>query len=598
MDYYGVNAVPQVYIDGLIDAGYNGPWEAWMLDRLAVPSPLEITLTGQMFDATHGEISAEIVNTSASAVSGKLHFVLIEDGLSYSGKIYNWVMRDFFPTDAAGELISVNAGMSLNRTEAFTLGAWQRRNLTCLVFVQNDASKEIYQAQRIFFELDEPELAVVSTTIDDSALGNGNGRLDVGETASLYFGIVNLNRATAVGLTCTLTSTDPLVTIVDGAAAWPDVAYGETQLNTGDPLVITISEDTPWGQEVAVSLALSAGTYGKTIAVAVPVGSPENPIGPDAHGYYAYEDCDDYPVSPVYSWVEIDPNLGGPGTLVNLADDQTLSFDLPFTFQYYGTDFTRVSICSNGWIGMGNLMGNTPDNTGIPDTDGPTSMMAILWDDLNPFAAGGGKIYQYSDAVNHRYIVEYNGVEHYDPDGLGEPETFQIILYDPAYYPTPTGDGEIVMQYAQVGDATSCTVGIENPAETMGIEYLFNNAPSAAATGLVAGRAIKYTTKSPSGASAPDLTQRPSARVQALPSLAVGRTDIHFDLPASGEVSLRIYGPDGSLVRTLLDGRMAAGPGVAAWDGRNDRGRDVPAGVYFYRLSGEGFEVSRKIVLE
>jgi flagellar hook assembly protein FlgD len=61
-------------------------------------------------------------------------------------------------------------------------------------------------------------------------------------------------------------------------------------------------------------------------------------------------------------------------------------------------------------------------------------------------------------------------------------------------------------------------------------------------------------------------------------------------------VTLRIFSLEGALVRTLLNGHVAAGPGVVEWDGRSDRGRDVPAGVYFYRLSGPDFEVSRKIV--
>jgi flagellar hook assembly protein FlgD len=61
-------------------------------------------------------------------------------------------------------------------------------------------------------------------------------------------------------------------------------------------------------------------------------------------------------------------------------------------------------------------------------------------------------------------------------------------------------------------------------------------------------------------------------------------------------VTLRIYDLAGSLVRTLIDATAPAGPGMVAWDGRSDRGSDLPAGVYFYRLNGPGFTVNRKIV--
>jgi flagellar hook assembly protein FlgD len=67
-------------------------------------------------------------------------------------------------------------------------------------------------------------------------------------------------------------------------------------------------------------------------------------------------------------------------------------------------------------------------------------------------------------------------------------------------------------------------------------------------------------------------------------------------VPASQSLRLQIFRPDGSLVRTLLDGAVPAPTGVVTWDGRDARGLDVPDGVYMYRLTGEGFERSGKVV--
>jgi hypothetical protein len=606
IEYYGVNGVPQLYIDGLIDAGYGGPWEQMMLSRAAVASPLTIDVTGQLDTDSTGTISALVTNTSGAPVSGNLHFVLIEDDSPYAGKTYNYVMRDFIPGGTEGEIINLGPGGALSRDAAFHIkqgappSGWVRGNMAAIVFVQNDATFEVYQTGRIFFELDEPELRNVAVTVDDTATGDGDGRLDPGETVAVSCTLGNLNPTTATGLTGTLSTTDGNLTVTDGAGSWPDIPQGQLQANAGDPFGVAASPTTPYGRVTTLTLDLTSNgrAYGKTLTIRLPVGSPEQPIGPDAYGYYAYENGDLAVPAPTFSWVEINPNLGGPGTLFTLGDDQTRSVTAPFTFRYYGQNFTTMSICSNGFVAMGTTTDYTNGNGEIPGTAGPPNMVAGFWTDLDPAAAGGGKVYTYNDAANHRYIVEFSGVEHYHSQGLGVPETFEYIFYDPAYYATPTGDGEIVLQYNLVSDASSCTVGIENANETIGIQYLAVSQLNAAAQGLQAGRAIKFTTRDPSGGAwVGDRVDGPrTAMLMARPNPLRGGTQIAYELPTSGDAALRIFSVEGAVVRTLFRGRMPAGPGTVSWDGRDDRGRAIPAGVYFYRLNGDGFEVNRKLV--
>jgi len=63
------------------------------------------------------------------------------------------------------------------------------------------------------------------------------------------------------------------------------------------------------------------------------------------------------------------------------------------------------------------------------------------------------------------------------------------------------------------------------------------------------------------------------------------RSELRYELSASATVSVRVYDVAGRLARTLLE-RGAVGPGVhrLVWDGADDAGRSVPAGVYFCRL--------------
>ncbi|GEM_PF-2657611 len=86
--------------------------------------------------------------------------------------------------------------------------------------------------------------------------------------------------------------------------------------------------------------------------------------------------------------------------------------------------------------------------------------------------------------------------------------------------------------------------------------------------------------------------------MRCAPNPFSGATAVGFQLPGQGPASLRVYAVDGRLVRTLADGVLAAGPHLARWDGRDDRGGRAPAGVYLCRLeAGERRATARMTVL-
>jgi hypothetical protein len=94
------------------------------------------------------------------------------------------------------------------------------------------------------------------------------------------------------------------------------------------------------------------------------------------------------------------------------------------------------------------------------------------------------------------------------------------------------------------------------------------------------------------------------ARLPGRPSLAACRpnpfrngTSIGYQLPAAGNVSLQVYDVTGRTVRTLRNGFQKPGVYTATWNGRDERGREVPKGVYFYRLDTPGFTDVKKAVL-
>jgi hypothetical protein len=75
-------------------------------------------------------------------------------------------------------------------------------------------------------------------------------------------------------------------------------------------------------------------------------------------------------------------------------------------------------------------------------------------------------------------------------------------------------------------------------------------------------------------------------------------TKIAFDVRTGGAmVTLRVYDVSGRLVRTLVDGFEPAGTRSVSWYGRDDQGRPVASGIYYYQLTAPSFSESKKMVL-
>jgi hypothetical protein len=61
--------------------------------------------------------------------------------------------------------------------------------------------------------------------------------------------------------------------------------------------------------------------------------------------------------------------------------------------------------------------------------------------------------------------------------------------------------------------------------------------------------------------------------------------------------TLRIYNILGQLVRTLVDEEKMPGDYQVNWDGKDQNGKEVRNGIYFYVLMGGQFKETRKMLL-
>lgn len=336
-----------------------------------------------------------------------------------------------------------------------------------------------------------------------------NAPLRPADAASLRISLVNIGGKAAPPMAAALFSRTHTIgaPVADGtfrAAGVNDTARSEGSFRlSAHPFHLG-------GQKADLGIALASDggildTVWFTIVVDEP--RPGQPFGPDKYGYICFDDTDtSWFAAPRFEWVEISGRLNGPGTNTTLndiaaEDDSSVVVNLPFNFQYYGQNFNRITICTNGWIAMGDYRHLiSARNRHIPDGENPPGMIAPFWDDL--ITDNNSGIWTWYDEDNNRFIVEWSRMKRLG----GNPQTiesFQVILNDPRHYPSFTGDGEIIFQYLDVTDEQQCnqawdtpfaSVGIASPDLSTGLEYTYWNQRNGAAAPLVPRRAIKFTT--------------------------------------------------------------------------------------------------------
>jgi len=68
-------------------------------------------------------------------------------------------------------------------------------------------------------------------------------------------------------------------------------------------------------------------------------------------------------------------------------------------------------------------------------------------------------------------------------------------------------------------------------------------------------------------------------------------------VPKASNVKIEIYNSLGQLVNVLMDSFHNPGRYNLVWNGKDSFGYPVSSGIYFYRMSAEGFALVKKMVL-
>ena len=403
------------------------------------------------------------------------------------------------------------------------------------------------------------EMFLSLNVVDDD---NNNGILNRGETAVVNLSVLNTGSITLENLEGSINYNGASIGFSNEELSWNNIGVGQN-INSNN-FEIDISQNTINGNVISVPVSFSTSngfTMESVFQLNIGQVSVNDPLGPDAYGYYIYDMGDtDYDLAPEYDWIEIDPDLGGDGQALDVYDngdnlDDVTTINLPFTFTFYGVDYDRVSVCSNGWISFGDTDMTSFRNYTLPGPGGPSPIVAVFWDDLK--TTNGGEIYSFYDSQNDYFVIEWSGMRTFlDNSSV---QSFQIILYNTSWQ-TFTGDDEMKLQYKEfnntsVGDypvgnydgpvvhGQYCSVGIENHLQTDGLQYTFNNSYPTAARTLSDNSALFISTR--------------NADLSASPSLNYNYESFTFDLEPNQQTSQQLMisndGEENSILYYGLD---------------------------------------------
>jgi len=349
---------------------------------------------------------------------------------------------------------------------------------------------------------------------------------------------------TAGGIHAEVTSTDPLLTVVDGACEFADLGPGESAWPSGGGLLLTVDPSLPPGAEVALPVTFTdGGDFFGTDTLVVRVGEPSVLFSDDASqglvGWFSTGGWDvesvggnpafsDSPYTDYNNNTDARLTLGAPLDLGG-ATAAVVRFQARWAIEG-GYDFATVEASADSgstWTPLagthtvpGHDYSGSAQLTGLPGYENTRRIWTGEEADLAPFLG-------FPD-VRLRFRMRSDG-------GL-------------------TMSGWLVDDIAVLAYGPPALLAAEN------------------------------------GASPPALWLKPPA-----PNPFIDRTEIVYSVPVASTVQVVVYNAAGRRVRVLSDGYAGAGEQTVQWDGLDGTGRRVPAGSYFVRVDTPGGTTSGKI---
>ncbi len=286
--------------------------------------------------------------------------------------------------------------------------------------------------------------------------GNGNGSVDPNECNGFNIAVKNNGSATATGVTGTLTTITAGVTVITSISAYANITPGATITNT-NPFQIQTSPSYVCGTPVALTLTLTY-TGGSDVVIPTPL--------PSVGAGYAITTTTTASIVP------------GTVDIGNHGDDAVTAIALPFTYQFYGANFTTANVCSNGHLQF-TSSSNAWDNVCLPNS-AMTDVIYPHWDDQRTDLTYSGKgIFTSTSGIapNRIFNIEWRTVYF---SNTAQNANFEVRLYE--------GQQKFDIIYGTMDQAgASATVGCQQGTGAAFSEYECN------AGGLSSGLQLTFT---------------------------------------------------------------------------------------------------------
>lgn len=192
--------------------------------------------------------------------------------------------------------------------------------------------------------------------------GDSNGRIDINESASLNVTLRNSGTSTASGVTATLATTTPGVTVVTATASYPNIAAGMTATNN-TPFVIMTSPSFVCGTMIQLTLTVNTTSDG---AFMIPFSVASGSLGTPMSFESTNVPVNILDVNTVTSTTNVSGLSGAVGK-VTVSFFLTHTFDADLDISLIGPDGTSVEL--------------TSDNGGAGDNYGTSCAVRTVFDD-------------------------------------------------------------------------------------------------------------------------------------------------------------------------------------------------------------------------
>ncbi len=592
ISYYGINSIPDCVIDGLTHV-YPSPYSAManvINNRLAIPSPLAFQNMSGLLQGSNMNLSFDLnVETPQAGTNFRLFVIATEEDIPYNWQGQTHCYDVFRQTNGnTGEVIDLSVGgvQHFNRTLPFN-AAYNPLGMHAVVFVQNYTTKEIIQAGE--FPIAVPYHFSVSYVGAPVQIGASNQVVSYGGTVLNDGG-----------------NPDTYNVSVSGVPAGWAYSYTTPAGTFSGPSTLPLNSQ----ESAAINLDLDSQGNSGSATVEMTFSSQADPLQVltlefrKINGLTVLLVDDDNGETRESRY---GPSLDAAGVVWD-------RWDMAAWGTLTSQDLLNAADAVVWFCGAGTIVPSftADEQQAITDFLAAGGDLFVNGSDIGYMLADAGSPYYTAQsaawyASTFRATYQTNFVFGSTISGIaGDPISDGLVnltLDNTVYTPglldgvqAAAGANEVWTFNNQTYKAG--TRYANGNSQVVYFSFPFECLPQASQRDLVMQRIIDYFELSTAGVEDP-LAAAPvrSSLGQNVPNPFNPVTVIDYALAQAGDVSLRVYDLNGRMVRELVNGPQSATRYQVEWDGRDDAGRSLASGVYFYQLKGPGIQETRRMVL-